>query len=67
MNLEPKYKIENKWKKAKKMVKKEVTVKCPYCGSENIQKQETDTILRIMPKNFCLYDVDGEKFHWCPC
>ncbi len=27
------------------------------------QEQGADAILRITPKNFCLYDADGEKIH----
>ena len=26
------------------------------------QEQSADVILRITPKNFCLYDADGKKF-----
>jgi len=28
-----------------------------------VQEQGAETILRITPKNFCLYNVDGEKIH----
>ncbi len=41
MNLEPKYKIGNKIKKVKDMVKKKVTVKFPYYRSKKYPKMGT--------------------------
>ncbi len=30
------------------------------------QDRQADVIVRITPKNFCLYNEDNEKYHWYP-